>query len=148
MTEQAIYRISIDHEDVQFDVVYKLLSESYWSTNIRPEVLREAIANSVVAGAFDEETGKQVAFARVVTDYATFGWLCDVIVHPDHQARGLAKRMLAALHKHPRLQTLRRWMLATKSAHTLYEPMGYKFVEEHRWMERLMPKSAWQKAPE
>lgn len=138
------YRISTDRADVQFDIVHKLLSDSYWSTNIRREVLREAIANSVVAGAFVEETNQQVGFARVVTDYATFGWLCDVIVHPDHQAKGLAKRMLDSLHRHPKLQTLRRWMLATRSAHTLYEPMGYKFVEDHRWMERFMPVTAWQ----
>lgn len=138
------YTISLDPARVQFDRVHTLLAASYWSTNIRRDVLQAAIRNSIVAGAFHEPTGAQVGFARVVTDQATFAWLCDVIVDPAHRGQGLAKSMLRALEADPRLHTLRRWCLATRDAHTLYRSFGYEPVPEGRWMEKRLPIERWQ----
>lgn len=140
------YTISLDPARVQFDRVHALLTESYWSPRIRADVLRTAIKNSIVAGAFEAETGRQVAFARVVTDQATFAWLCDVIVDPAHRGKGLAKRMCRELDADPRLQTLRRWCLATRDAHSLYAQFGFEPVPEGRWMEKRLPVERWQAA--
>jgi GNAT superfamily N-acetyltransferase len=138
------YKLSTDPSDMQIDIVHGLLASSYWSANIRIDVLREAIANSVVIGAFERAGGRQVSFARVVTDYATFAWVCDVFVDENHRGRGIAHAMIEELHRHPRLQTLRRWCLATKDAHSLYAEHGYEPVKAGNWMERRMPEAAWQ----
>jgi GNAT superfamily N-acetyltransferase len=130
-----------DRPDV--DAIYAMLSTSYWSMGIRREVLDRAFANSVFAVAIDDATGATVGVARVVTDRATFAWLCDVFVHQSHRGQGLATRMVQALHAHTDLQTLRRWCLATRDAHNVYAPLGYGLVPPDRWMERIMPKDAW-----
>ena len=139
------YTLSTDRADMQLDVIRRFLDASYWSADIHDEVIREAIANSIVIGAFDRASGRQVAYARVVTDYATFAWLCDVFVDEQHRGRGLSHAMIEELHRHPRLQTLRRWCLATRDAHTLYESHGYGPVAPGNWMERRMPAEAWKK---
>ncbi|MCI0362453.1 MAG: GNAT family N-acetyltransferase [Phycisphaerales bacterium] len=136
--------ISFLPERMQIDVIHGFLRESYWSPGIRREVLERAIANSLVVGAFDG--GKQIGFARVVTDYASFAWLCDVFVIPAYERKGIAKRMLRALLDHQRLQTVRRWCLATKDAHRLYEQFGFEPVDAKRWMEKRLPVTAWQEA--
>jgi GNAT superfamily N-acetyltransferase len=128
---------------VQIDIVHPALAASYWSPGIRREVVEHAIRNSLVIAAYERATGRQVAFARVVTDYATFAWLCDVFVDEAHRGRGIAKRMLSALIDDPRLQTLRRWCLATKDAHELYRPFGFTPVPAERWMEKRLPAAAW-----
>jgi GNAT superfamily N-acetyltransferase len=140
------YMLSTNRDDMQLDVIRRFLDASYWSANIRDEIVREAIANSIVIGAFDRTSGRQVAYARVVTDYATFAWLCDVFVDEEHRGRGLSHAMIEELHRHPRLQTLRRWCLATRDAHTLYESYGYVPVAAGNWLERRMPVEAWQQA--
>jgi GNAT superfamily N-acetyltransferase len=137
------YDISLDPGRVQLDVVHAALAASYWSPGIRREVLAKAIDHSVVIGAFVRGTGQQVGFARVVTDCATFAWLCDVYVDPAHGGRGLAKRMVETLIVHPELQTLRRWCLATRDAHGLYERFGFAPIPAERWMEKRLPAAAW-----
>ncbi len=137
------YELSVDPTRVQLDVVHPALAGSYWSPRIRRDVLASAIRHSVVISVFERATARQVAFARVVTDCATFAWLCDVYVDEPHRGRGLAKRMVATLIEDPRLQTLRRWALATRDAHSLYERFGFTPVPAERWMERRLPSSAW-----
>lgn len=85
-----------------------------------------------------------MGFARVVTDRSTFAWLCDVIVEERWRGQGLARRMLDELERHPALQTVRRWCLATRDAHGLYEGLGYRLVPPERWMEKQGPKERWQ----
>jgi GNAT superfamily N-acetyltransferase len=138
------YHLSTDRSHMQVDRIHAWLAATYWSPNIRREVLETAIANSIVVGAFDDATGEQVAYARAVTDCATFAWLCDVYVDPGHRQRGIAKRMIEELERHPRLQTLRRWCLATQDAHALYKQLGYTTIPVDRWMEKRLPVSAWQ----
>ena len=136
------YELSFDKARVQFEVVHAALAGEYWSPNIRADVLQRAIANSFVVSAF---TGaEQVGFARIVSDEATFAWLCDVWVAQAHRGRGVAKQMLAALVAEPRFQTLRRFALATRDAHTLYAQFGFAAVPDGVWMELRPPASAWQ----
>lgn len=138
------YRYSMLASEMDIDAVWNLLRGTYWSPDIRREIVERAMANSIVIGVFDEESGEQVAYARVVTDRATFAWLCDVIVHEEHRGQGLSVGMLERLIAHPDLQTLRRWMLATRDAHKLYERYGFVQILPERWMERKAAPGVWQ----
>ena len=135
--------VTTDPTRVNLDTVLDLLRGSYWSAGIRRDVLERGIANSVVVGAYDAATGRQVGFARAVTDKATFAWLCDVIVDPDFRSRGVATRMVRSLMEHPELQTLRRWCLATRDAHRVYAPLGFVPVPEGNWLEFKLDPRVW-----
>ncbi|MGV3541183.1 MAG: GNAT family N-acetyltransferase [Rufibacter sp.] len=131
------YRLSFDKELLQPDVIHGFLSQSYWSKGIPREVVERAIAHSLCVGVYFE--GRQVGFARLITDYTTFAYLCDVFVLEEHQHKGLAKWMVQALQAHPELQGLRRWMLATADAHPLYAQCGFtplaqpeRFMQVHK----------------
>lgn len=141
------YTITLDPARQELDRIHALLASTYWSPGIRKEVVARALASSLTALAIEDATGQVVGVARVVTDYATFAWLCDVFVDPDHRSRGLSKRMLAALEADPRLVTLRRWCLATRDAHGLYTQFGYQPVRPGVWMEKRLPDSNWQQMP-
>ncbi len=119
-------------EDV--DVIYAMLRETYWSPGIPRETVERAICHSICAIARDQH-GALVGFARVVSDHATFAWLCDVIVLRAHQGQGIARNLVRSLQAHPELQGLRRWLLSTKDAHGVYSALGFTAVEEpHRFM--------------
>lgn len=116
------------------DVIHSVLRETYWSPGIPRETVERAVANSICAIARDE-SGALIGFARVVSDRATFAWLCDVIVLPGKQGKRLGRRLVQTLQAHPELQNLRRWLLGTKDAHGVYEPLGFTAIEEpHRLM--------------
>jgi GNAT superfamily N-acetyltransferase len=140
------YTVTLDPARQDLDAIHEMLAGSYWSTNIRRDVLAEALRNSIVALAIDDSSGQTVGLARVVTDRATFAWLCDVFVAESHRGHGLSRRMLEELERHPALQTLRRWCLATRDAHGLYEKFGYRPVPADRWMEKQGPKDRWQES--
>ncbi|MEQ1709217.1 MAG: GNAT family N-acetyltransferase [Terricaulis sp.] len=110
--------------DPDIDVIHAALRETYWSPGIPRDVVARACANSMCAIARDE-AGKLIGFARLVTDKATFAWLCDVIVLPGRQGRGLGRALVAVFREHPDLQGLRRWLLGTKDAHGVYAPLGF-----------------------
>ncbi|MBL9148200.1 MAG: GNAT family N-acetyltransferase [Phycisphaerae bacterium] len=137
-------RISLDPRDHDLDAIHAILAGTYWSPAIRRDVVEAALANSITAVAIDDEARRTVGLARVVTDRATFAWLCDVAVVEDCRGLGIARQLLDALHGHPDLGTLRRWCLATRDAHGLYEKFGYAPVKPGRWMERVAPNSVWQ----
>ncbi len=128
--------ISTDRRRLQLDVIHKYLSEeSYWAQGRELEVTRQALENSLCFGVYDGD--RQIGFARVVTDRATFAWIADVFILPEHRGKSLSKRLMEAILSHPELQNLRRWVLATKDAHGLYAQYDFtpmKFPE--RWMER------------
>ena len=128
--------------EMDVDAVWGMLRRTYWSPDVRREIVEKGIANSIVVGAFDGN-GKQVAFARAVTDRATFAWLCDVIVHEEHRGNGLSKGMVSRLTEHPELQTLRRWVLGTRDAHGLYRKFGYVPVVPEQWMELKLDPRVW-----
>jgi N-acetylglutamate synthase-like GNAT family acetyltransferase len=114
--------------DADIEIIHALLRESYWSPGIPRDVVARACANSMCAIARDS-AGKLIGFARLVTDRATFAWLCDVIVLPGKQGRGLGRALVSAFQQHPELQGLRRWLLATKDAHGVYTPLGFASLD-------------------
>ena len=131
--EQAELTISTDPARLDLDVIHGFLSRSYWATGIPRELVARAIAHSMCFGAFDGE--RQVGFARVISDRATFAYVSDVFVVESHRGRGVGKRLMTAIRSHPELQGLRRWALATRDAHSLYQQFGFG---EPRHPERLM----------
>jgi GNAT superfamily N-acetyltransferase len=113
-----------------------LADESYWAKNIPEETLRRAVRNSLCIGAYDSETNEQVGFARIVTDYATFAYLCDVFVVTERQGEGIGTKLVEAVCAELAPLGLRRWALATRDAHTLYEKFGFERAPEGQWMHR------------
>ena len=125
-------------ETVDPVAAHAYLARSYWSPGIPLETVRKALANSIAFAVRHE--GAQVAMARVVTDRATFAYLADVYVLEEHRGRGLAQAMVQRLHDHPDLQGLRRWLLMTVDAHSLYEKLGWTpLAHPERGMERHFP---------
>src|ERR1700745_3172151 len=113
------YSISPDRARLNIGLIHDFLSnESYWATGRAREVVERSIENSLPFGIYKDN--EQVGFARVVTDYATFAWVADVFVLPEHRGRGLSKWLMEVILAHPRLQGFRRWVLSTRDAHTLY----------------------------
>ena len=133
------FTISDDRERLQVDTIQKFLTEeSYWAKNRTREQTLTAIKNSLCFGVYKGET--QVGFARIVSDFATFAYIGDVFILEDFRGSGLSKWLMEAMISHPDLQGLRRWILATRDAHGLYEQFGFhglKFPE--RWMEKPAP---------
>ena len=131
--------ISFEPTRVDRDLVYGWLSrEAYWSIGIDRSTFERALTNSIVGSAFS--SGEQVAFARVVTDRATFAWLCDVFVAASARGQGIGTSLVAAIVEHPDLQGLRRWGLRTRDAHDLYRRFGFTpLAEPQRAMERHNP---------
>ncbi len=131
----------IDDERARLDVdaIHDFLSnESYWAGNRSREQTETAIANSICFGVYDCQL--QIGFARVVSDKATFAYLGDVYILDEYRGQGLSKWLMQVIVDHPELQGLRRWVLATKDAHGLYEKYGFhEFVHPDRWMERPAP---------
>lgn len=134
-------RIAIEQpKDSDIDVIHAMLKDTYWSPGIPRETVARAAANSLCAIARDDK-GKLIGFARLVTDKATFAWLCDVVVLPGRQGRGLGRALVRVFQEHPELQGLRRWLLATKDANGVYAPLGFTPLDyPERFMEVRNPK--------
>jgi GNAT superfamily N-acetyltransferase len=132
------YLISTDPSLLNVDVIHNYLSkESYWAMNIPGEVVEKSISNSLCFGLYEND--KQIGFARLVTDKATFAYLADVFILEAYRGRGLAKWLMEIIQAHPELQGLRRWMLGTRDAHGLYERLGWTILDEDtgkRFMQR------------
>jgi GNAT superfamily N-acetyltransferase len=117
------YTVSADPGRLDLAAIHDYLARSYWAEGIPLEVVRRAVAGSLCFGLY--YGSEQVGFARVVTDRATFAYLCDVYVLEAHRGQGLAKWLMAYVQAHPDLQGLRRFVLVTKDAHGLYRPFGF-----------------------
>ncbi|TCW40995.1 GNAT family N-acetyltransferase [Laceyella sacchari] len=117
------YRISDNKELLELDTIYHLLQTSYWAAKRSRETVAKSIEHSLCFGLYGE--GGQVGFMRVVTDYATFSWICDVIIDPRHRGQGLAKWMMQVLGEHPAVRHT-YMILATRDAHGLYEQFGFQ----------------------
>ena len=125
-------------EEVDVAAAHSYLARSYWSPGIPFETVAKAIANSLCVATWHED--EQIGLARLVTDRATFAYLADVYVLEEHRGRGLSKALMAAVHAHPELQGLRRWVLFTLDAHGAYEPFGWQALgHPERGMEILDP---------
>ena len=117
------YLVSTDAALVDLDVVHGFLVGSYWAAGVPRDVVARSIEGSIPFGLY--RGGRQAGFARVVSDRATFAWLADVFVLPEHRGRGLGRWLVATAMDHPDLRGLRRWMLATRDAHGVYGPLGF-----------------------
>ncbi|MCE4554158.1 GNAT family N-acetyltransferase [Roseateles cellulosilyticus] len=131
------YRLSFD--DIDVAAAHAFLSTAYWCEGIPRATLQRAIEHSLCI-ALHADTQGQVGFARVVTDRATFAYLCDVYVLQDHRGQGMADWMLQSLFAHPDLHGLRRFMLFTRDAHRLYARHGFQpLATPDRGMEIVRP---------
>jgi GNAT superfamily N-acetyltransferase len=120
--------ITTDKSRLDRELIHRFLKEdSYWAQNIPRDLVDLAIDNSLTFAAFDGE--RQIGFARVVTDYAVFGYVGDVFVLPEYRGRGASKQLMQAIRAHPALQRLRRWHLLTRDAHGLYRQFGFRELE-------------------
>lgn len=139
-------RISTDKHELDVDLVHRFLStEAYWSRGIPRDTVERAIAGSLCFGGYLDGVG-QVAFARVITDGATFGYLSDVFVLPAHRGQGYAKQLVAAIMAHPQVQGLRRFMLATFDAHGLYARYGFAAPAQPQSLMEVMHPDLYQQA--
>ena len=133
------FSISTDSNAFNIDMIFNYLDQdSYWSQGIARDTLERAISNSLCFGVFHRQ--EQVGFARVVSDKATFAYLCDVFILPHFRGRGLSKWLVQTIVNHPALQGLRRWSLATADAHGLYAQFGFtEITYPERWMQIFTP---------
>ncbi len=120
---QNNFTISSDKNKIDIDYVHEFLSHSYWSPGVPMETVKKAMNGSLCFGVYDN--GKQIGYARMVTDTATFAYLADVFIDENYRGKGLAKWLVTTILAHPDLQGLRRILLATKDAHALYEQLGF-----------------------
>ena len=119
-----VYEVTTDRARFDVDLIHGFLRSTYWAANLPRAVLEKSIRHALCFAVFAER--KQVAFARVITDYATFAYLSDLFVVPEHRGRGVSKLLMQTILAHPELQGLRRFLLATKDAHGLYAQFDFK----------------------
>lgn len=137
-TKRDNFFISTDPARLDLNAIVDFLSRAYWSKGRPRERTERTIANSLVFGLYDGD--KQIGLARVITDYAIFAYLCDVFIHEDYRSHGLGKWLIETVMSHPDLQGLRRWTLATRDAHGLYQQFGWGALSHpESWMEIFRP---------
>lgn len=129
------FTISTDPADLDIQAIHHFLStQAYWSLNIPFDIVSKAIKHSLNFGLF--HSGRQIGFARIISDYATIAYLGDVYVLPEYRKQGLSKWLMETIMAYPDLQGLRRWILLTGDAHELYKKFGWKDIAQpQRWME-------------
>ncbi len=127
--EKNEFSISTDKSLLDVNAIHSFLSQhSYWSPNIPLRLVERSIENSICFGVYDNK--KQIGFARVVTDKATFAYLADVFIIDDYRGKGLSKWLIATIIDHPEINEVRGILLRTKDAHGLYEQFGWQLVGE------------------
>lgn len=133
---QSTYTVTTNSKALQLEMIHGFLTQSYWAQGISKSVVEQALKHSLNFGLF--AGNEQIGFARMITDYTTFGYLADVFVLEAHRGKGLAKWLLSCIKSHPELQSLRRWSLVTADGHGLYEKFGFhplaypdRFMEIH-----------------
>ncbi len=130
--------ISTDMEKFDIEFIHSFLTRSYWAAGISTEIVKRSMDGSICFGVFEND--KQIGFARVITDKATFAYLADVFIIEKFQGRGLSKLLMEFIMSHPDLQGLRRIMLATRDAHGLYKKFGFTpLTNAERWMQIHRP---------
>lgn len=138
-TRQDQYLISTDPSRLDADAIHAYLTTAYWSPGIPKPLVDKALANSLNFGLYHHDK-EQVGLSRVVTDYATYAYLCDVYVVESHRGKGLGHWMVECIMTHPDLQNLRRFTLATRDAHGIYAAFGFTGLKApERMMERHDP---------
>ena len=123
------YLLTDDKARLDLEAIMHLLAQSYWAANRPRRTMEKALGHSICFGLFHE--GQQIGFLRAVSDQATFSWVCDFIIHPEHRRKGLGTWMLQCLLEHPQLQTA-TYVLRTNDAHGLYAKFGFQPAEYMR----------------
>ena len=121
------FTVSTDPSRLDLDAIHAFLVTAYWCEGIPRETVARALANSLGFGLYEGQ--RQIGLARVVTDRATFAYLCDVYVLPELRGRGLGSWLMECVLAHPDLQGLRRFSLVTRDAHELYRPFGFTEIK-------------------
>jgi GNAT superfamily N-acetyltransferase len=132
------YLISTDKSLLQVSRIHSFLStKAYWCLDIPKSLVEKSISGSLCFGLFDtSKANQQIGYARIVSDGASFAWLCDVYIEEEYRGKGLSKWLMGSVMAHPELKNLRRICLATKDAHELYKKYGFKVTETpQNWME-------------
>jgi GNAT superfamily N-acetyltransferase len=124
--------ISFDLSRIDFRATSDQLMRSYWGASRTDEANHRAFHNSLCVAAYLD--GKQVGFARAITDYTVFAYVADVIIWPENRGQGIGKRLVQALIDHPEVGTVTHWSLSTDDAHSLYEKLGFKASTDGRYM--------------
>ncbi len=133
---QGEYLISTDKRRLDLSVIHSFLTMSYWAAGISLEIVKRSIDHSLAFGVYKED--KQVGFARVITDYATFAYIGDVFILEEYRGQGLSKWLMQVIADHTELQGLRRWILLTRDAHGLYRKTGFREPKDPgRYMEKV-----------
>lgn len=128
----AAYEISFDPVRIDLRATCDILKSSYWGKGRSDAGYERAFANSLCAGVYLD--GRQVAFARAITDRTYFGYLCDIIVWPEHRGQGLGQRLVQAFIDHPELGGVVHWSLSTSDAHGVYEKLGFVKSSDGQYM--------------
>jgi GNAT superfamily N-acetyltransferase len=130
--------LSTDPGRLDHDAICGFLSRAYWADTRSRATIEHSLEHSLVFGVYDGQ--RQVAMARLVTDCATFAWLCDVFVQEEYRGRGIGKWLMESMLAHPDLQGIRRWILTSRDARDLYSRYGYTPLHDpERWMEKFNP---------
>jgi GNAT superfamily N-acetyltransferase len=133
------FSISTDRARLDLDVIHGFLTNCYWAKGIPLDVVARSIEHSLCFGIY-HGSGAQVGFARVISDFSTIAYIGDVFVLDTHRGRGLGKWLMQCITQHPALQNLRRWILTTRDAHSLYAQVGFRPVKSpERFMEMHRP---------
>jgi GNAT superfamily N-acetyltransferase len=129
------FTVTCDPARMDLAVIAEFLASSYWAKGIPAATVERSLAHSLCFALLDGS--RQVGFARVISDHATIAYLGDVFVLPEYRGRGLSKWLMECINSHPELQGLRRWILATRDAHGLYEKFGFTALQKPEiFMER------------
>jgi GNAT superfamily N-acetyltransferase len=132
------YVISTEPSRLQIQVIHDFLSHSYWAKGIPLAIVQCSLTSSLCFGVYKKE--RQIGFARVISDYATFAYLADVFILEPFRGQGLSLWLMEMIVSHPQLQGLRKWMLATRDAHELYRKFGFETIRSpDALMERFVP---------
>ena len=124
--ETGRFLISTDRSKLDLEVIHRFLASSYWAAGIQRATVVRSIENSLCFGVYDH--AKQIGFARVISDFATYAYIADVFILEPYRGRGLGKELMASIIAHPDLQGLRRWSLGTRDAQGLYAQFGFEPV--------------------
>jgi GNAT superfamily N-acetyltransferase len=143
MNSSRNYSISTDKRSFNIALIHDFLRSSYWARDIPRGVVTRSIRNSLCFGVFYQ--GKQIGFARVITDRATLAYLADVFIVPEHRGRGVGRMLIGRILAHRDLQGLRRILLATKDAHGLYAAFGFKPLPHPEWFMTIVFPGVYQK---
>jgi len=132
------FSVTCDPDQQDIEIIHGFLSRSYWAKGIPKDTVRRSVEGSLCFALLHQ--GKQIGFARVISDFSTVAYLGDVFVLEEYRGQGLSKWLMECVRSHPNLQGLRRWLLATSDAHGLYEKYGFTALSKpHLFMERHNP---------